>query len=189
MELGERINLIRVLDRAIKAIKENNIKDLKDLSNQTIHDATIIQDEYSISTAVIIYALSKIYERQFNYSHFKGWKELCLTANNELITARDRLQKNDLAGFDASIKGFLGQVTKIDKKLKVYIQDVLHKAKINKASRLYEHGLSIGRTASLLGVSRYELMDYIGKTYIADVQENKTITAKKRLETARGIFS
>ena len=32
-------------------------------------------------------------------------------------------------------------------------------------------------------------MDYIGKTYIADVKENKTLSVKKRMEVVRNIFS
>ena len=66
---------------------------------------------------------------------------------------------------------------------------MLNKARINKASRLYEHGISIGRTAELLGVTRFELMDYVGKTYIADVKENMTIGARERLMIARRLFS
>ena len=189
MELSERINILRVLDRAIKSVNNANIKDLKDLSNQTIHDATIIQDEYSIIIAVIMYSLSKIYERESNYSHFKGWEKFCSNCNNGLNNARDKLQKNDLAGFENSVKGFIEHITSIDPKLRVYIQDVLHKARINKASRLYEHGISFGRTAELLGISRYELMDYIGKTYIADMKESKTISIKKRLDIVKRIFS
>ena len=43
--------------------KALEIKKLKDLSNQTIHDSTTFQDQEAIEIAVLIYSLSKIYEK------------------------------------------------------------------------------------------------------------------------------
>jgi len=98
------------------------------------------------------------------------------------------LVANDLQGFEKVMKQYTATLEKIDKKLKVHIQDVFRKARINKASRLYEHGLSVGRTAELLGINKFEVMDYIGKTYIADVKENITIDSIERLKFSRSLF-
>ncbi|MBI2148923.1 hypothetical protein HYU23_04535 [Candidatus Woesearchaeota archaeon] len=181
-------NIIRVLDKAIKAIKEENIIYLKNISNETVHDATVYQDEYSIAVAVLIYSLSKIHEREEHYGKFKGWKMFCSDCFKGLETAKERLISNDIQGFEKIIKQYTINLEKTDRKLKVHIQDVFRKARINKASRLYEHGLSMGRTAELLGITKFELMDYIGKTYIADVRENITINPVERLKFARGLF-
>ena len=181
-------NILRVLDKAILAIRNNDAKSLKDLSNETIHDATVFQDEYSITIAVLFYALSKVYERDVHYGQFKGWKVFCNECALGFETAREKLENDDVEGFDFALKSYLESMRKLDKKLISYVQDVLHKARITKASRLYEHGLSVGRTAELLGISRFELMDYIGKTYIADMKENITIGVKDRLKFARGLF-
>ena len=43
--------------------------------------------------------------------------------------------------------------------LKEYIQEVFRKAYINKASRIYEHGISRAETAGLLGVTQWELAE------------------------------
>lgn len=188
MDEQVKVNILRVLDRAIVAVKGNDAKELKDLSNETIHDATVYQDEYSIAVAVMFYVLSKIYERDIHYNQFKGWKNFCTSCVIDLETARAKLKENDIQGFDSALKGYLEAMRKLDKKLVKYVQDVLYKARITKASRLYEHGLSIGRTAELLGVSKYELMDYIGRTYIADMKDNVTINIKERLKFARGLF-
>ncbi len=182
-------NIIRILDEAVIAIKKDDIKALKDLSNQTVHDATVYQEEHTISIAVLIYTLSKIFEREFHYAQFKGWKNFLFDCMKSLETARDKLKEGKHQDFDAIIRSFIINIKKVDPKLRNYIQDVFQRAKINKASRLYEHGLSVGRTAELLGVTRFELMDYIGKTYIADVRENITVNAKKRLDFARELFS
>lgn len=188
MEEHLRSNLIRVLDKAINAIKESDIKALKDISNETVHDATVYQDEYSITIAVLIYSLSKVYEREPHYGKFKGWKLFCFDCFRGLEAAKERLVANDIPNFEKVLTEYTGTLEKIDKKLKMHIQDVFQKARINKASRLYEHGISAGRTAELLGITKYEMMDYIGKTYIADVKENKTIDPIFRLKFTRGLF-
>jgi len=79
-------------------------------------------------------------------------------------------------------------MNKLDSKLSVYVEEVFDKAKINKGSRLHEHGLSLGRTAKILGVSEWELMDYVGKTGIADVKLNLTKNIGERLKFARSLF-
>ncbi len=188
MDEKERLNIIRVLNKTIKAIASQDIKLLKNLSNETIHDATIYQKEYSITLAVIIYTLSKLYERETSYEKEKGWNTFCLDSTNKLDTAKSELEKNDIIGFDKAIKEYLNTLTKLNIKLKESVMDVIHRAKINKASRLCEHGLSIGRTADLLGVSKFEIMDYIGKTGISNVKENQTVDPIKRLKIARGLF-
>lgn len=188
MEEQVKQNVIRVLGKIIEAIRDEDIKRLKDLSNETIHDATVYQDEYSVTIAVLIYALSKIYEREIHYGKFKGWKIFCFDCFRGLEVAKDKLVAGDIAGFDSVLKKYVSTMGKLDIKLRNYVQDVLRKAKINKASRLHEHGLSIGRTAELLGITSFELMDYVGKTYIADVKENITISAIERLKFSRGLF-
>ncbi len=181
-------NLIRVLEKAINAIKKQDYKELKQVSDETIHDATIYQEEHSISLAVLIYSLSKIHEREFHYSQFRGWTGFCDNCFKGLEQAKQKLLEDNEEEFDKILKNNIFNLIKVDEKLKKYVQDVLQSAKINKASRLYEHGISMGRTADLLGISRFELMDYIGKTYISDVKTNNTIDALTRLKFARGLF-
>ena len=53
MDLQERNNLLRILDETIKAIKDQDVVKLKDLSNQTIHDASVLQERHAISMAVL----------------------------------------------------------------------------------------------------------------------------------------
>ncbi len=188
MEEEQRINITRIIGEAIKAVKNDDVKSLKNLSNETIHDASTVQDQHSIAVAVLIYTLSKIYERESHYEKFKGWRIFCLECQKVLETAKQKLESNDVEGFDLAIKKYMKHLKNVEKKLRNYIQDVLRKAKINKASRLYEHGVSLGRTADMLDITRFELMDYVGKTYIADVKESVTLNAEKRLEMARKLF-
>ena len=59
---------------------------------------------------------------------------------------------------------------------------------INKASRIYEHGISMQRTAELLGISEWELSEYAGRTGISDVNLSITMDIKTRIEKAMELF-
>ncbi len=185
MEEHIRDDILEVLRQTIKAIHREDIKALKDLSNMTIHNASIHQDQYSISVSVLVYSLGKLYERE-QYGQYKSWGFFCVGCVDKLQEAVRKLELKDYPGFDKVLKEFLKDLNKADKK--VYVKDIFQRAKINKASRLHEHGISLGRTAELLDISQFELMDYIGKTYIADVKEILTISEKDRLKTARSLF-
>ena len=60
-------HVIDVLEKAKKSALKEEVVELKELSNQTIHSATVYQDEDSILVAVFIYALSKIIEKGRGY--------------------------------------------------------------------------------------------------------------------------
>jgi len=68
------------------------------------------------------------------------------------------------------------------------MKDVIRKARIRKASRLHEHGVSLGKTAELLGLSQFEMMSYVGSTGISDVKESKTFSVAERMKLVRRAF-
>ena len=62
-------DILEVLNDLIKILKSkegSNWIGIKELSNHVIHNASVFQDEDSISVAVLTYALSKIMERNQN---------------------------------------------------------------------------------------------------------------------------
>ena len=73
--------------------------------------------------------------------------------------------------------------------MKKYIQDVFRKASINKASKLYEHGISMEKTAKLLGITMFELANYAGqKEEISEAPIVRGIDIKSRIKLAMDIF-
>ena len=80
----------------------------------------------------------------------------------------------------------LSEIGKCDAKLKVYIQEVLQQSKIKKASKLHEHGISIARTAELLGLSQWELQNYIGKT-VTEIPHDG-VRVRDRVKLTRELF-
>ena len=59
-------------------------------------------------------------------------------------------------------------IAKIDESLGNYVQDVIEKARVKQASRIYAMGLSVDKAVGLTGADKFQLMSYIGGTTIHD---------------------
>lgn len=180
-------NVLRVLKETKEAVERNDNIKLKELSNQTLHTASIHQDADNIAVAVIIYALSKILERK-NYQEYKNWdkffKNFILCIERAIIS----LEKGQEDYFRNQLRCIRKEIDKLTGNLKKHIQDVFRRAEINKASRIYEHGISMQQTAKLLGISIWELAEYAGQTGISDVDLGITMPEKSRIKIAMEIF-
>jgi len=180
-------NIIRILKETQRAIEEGNSNEIKKLSDQTIHSATISQDADNIVVAVMVYSIGKIIERE-HYREMPGWKEFYSILIKNLSLSIKSLEKNDIVGFRIYIGRIRNSINKIDENLSGYIRDVFQKAQINKAFKIYEHGLSSEKTASLLGISPWDLASYIGQSSISEARLNKTMPIKKRIKFAEDVL-
>jgi len=185
--MQEKENILRILQEAKAAIRINDSIKLKELSNQTIHTASIAQDPDNVAVAVTVYSLSKIVERK-EYQTFTGWKEFYKIILSCIDSSINAIKKNDDKELKDSLMLIRKVVSKLSGKLKSYIQDVFRKAEINKASKIYEHGISMEKTASLLGITMFELASYAGQKPDGSVSLTKTIGTKERIKTAMDMF-
>lgn len=172
-------DILNVLRQSLDIINSGELFKLRDLSDHVIHNATIFQDKYSITIAVTIYMMSKIYKSnkdidQFIIPHIKD--------------AIKYLEEGKLNLYETEIKNILKDISKTNSRTKYYVQEVLERAQIKKASKMFEHGISMGQVADSLGISIWDLMDYIGKTRIVDEFEHH-IDMKERLEFTRSLFA
>lgn len=188
MEKEECLNSIFVLKQTQKALANKDTIVLKDLSNRTIHSSCSFQDEGSLITAVLIYALSKLIERR-DYQKIPEWNFFVKKFNSLLEKAILALQKNNLELYGSSMKKARSALETLSPNMKYYIKEVLRKAAINKGSKLYEHGLSLEQTAKLLGITLWELSDYTGQRNIHDIPENESIPVEQRAKIAMEFFS
>jgi hypothetical protein len=177
-------DIIAVLNDLIEILKvkeESDIIEIKQLSNHVIHNASVFQDEDSISIAILIYALSKIIERkqkEVDYNKILNMLHLCIL----------NLKNDNDDGFRKSIKDMFNLIRNMDKKLRLYIHEVINQAQIKKGCKLCEHGISVARASEVLGISQWELMHYIGKTTLID-QLSEPVNVSNRLRFVRGLFS
>ena len=175
-------DILKVLSEVIEILEveeEKDVAELRELSNHTIHNASIFQDEDSVSIAILIYSLSKIIERREGKLNYKVWLRL-------ISDARKDLEKNNVDGYRKVIRKLFDFISTIDTKLKLYIEEVINQAEIKKGSKLYEHGISMTRASEILGISQWELMFYVGKTKLTDVKGG--VGVKSRLNYARSLF-
>jgi hypothetical protein len=174
-------DVLDILNEVIVILEKKEIRDvleLKEVSDHTLHDASIFQDQDSVSIGVLVYSLAKIFERDFHDMILYN-KIIRL-----IVDARDSLQRNDVDNYRICIKNLFLIIHKIDYKVKYYIEEVLDKARVKKGSTIFAHGLSMARVAEMMNVSRWELMNYVGKTRIVD-QEASGMAIKNRLKIAR----
>ena len=183
----ERKNILYILHNTKKALKTDDVMLLKQMSNRTIHSISIYKDPDSVAIAVTIYALSKIVERK-KYTTYKEWPAFFSRVTGDIDKAIINLEKKRFKEFHDDLKNIRNTVNALGGHLKLYIQDVFRRAQINKASRIYEHGISRAETARLLDITQWELAEYVGRTGIGDVDISLTMDIKKRLNFTKKLF-
>lgn len=179
---------IQVLEATKQALIENDSLKLKELSNQTIHSASIAQDTGSITIAVLVYALSKLLERREKMK-IKNWDLIVRKFNSFISLSITSLMEKNVEKYVKYLEMARNSISIVSPGIKNYLQDILRRASINKASKIYEHGISIEQTAKLLGITQWELLEYSGQSNTVDINYNKTINVKKRIDMAMEFIS
>src|SRR3989338_5485970 len=187
MEQKEAIHTISVLQQTKQSLKEENPLKLLELSNQKIHSATCVQDIESINLTIIIYTLGKLLERK-KALKIKNWNQFVEKIISLIDLAILALEKNNQKMYKNYIIKTKTILESISPALKQYTKEVIRNACINKGFNIYKHGISLGRTAQLLGITEWELAEYAGQTRIADINYNKTLNEKKRAQLALEFF-
>lgn len=185
--MNDADNIIRILTEAKEAMEKRDSYKLKTLSDQTIHSAAIYQDADNIVVAVIIYSLAKIIERD-KYREMDGWSDFYGTTMKNLDLGIKYVSSGEFEKFLVSMGKIRNSINEIKGDLSIYIRDVFYKAGINKAFKLYEHGLSSEKTAALLGVSLWDLAGYIGQSTVSESHLNEALPVKGRVKLVEEFF-
>lgn len=185
--MHEKEHVISVLEQTKEAIKNDDVALLKDLSNQTVHTASTEQDTDSITIAVLIYSLSKIIERRHQYGK-KECGQFCIFAVREMDKIIKSIKNDSNIEFTRNLESLMKNLSKFSGEFKTGVEDVFRKARINKASKIYEHGISMEQTSKLLGISMYELASYTGQKESANVPLARTMSVKDRIKLAMDFF-
>lgn len=180
-------DVLSALTEAIVAIKGKQYANLQAVSDHVLHATAIYQEEDLVDVAVAIYALDKILETEKYLAHPKR-KQFIKTTLHLLQKAAGLLEQEHYADFCAVIKEILSNIEGFSKSIRFYIEDILHFARIKKGTKLYEHGLSLGQAAELVGVTKWELMPAIGETAIHEQLSASKEINEKRIKFAEKIF-
>ncbi|MEK6967431.1 MAG: hypothetical protein AABX51_02255 [Nanoarchaeota archaeon] len=172
-----KLDLLVVLSKSDAYVSFSDSAKLKELSNHTIHNAGIYQDQNSLKIAIIVYSISKMLERGLSDT---------LQFSNLLKEAKAHLENGNEEKFHETLGKLLDKIAHEDSKMGVYVEEVIRQAKIRKGSSLIAHGLSTGQVAHLLGVTSWELMHYIGKTNLDEEMPSLDVTS--RIKFTRNLF-
>ncbi|MAG78130.1 hypothetical protein CL616_02065 [archaeon] len=187
MEEEIRRDILKVLRKVYSSVKKEDADSMKFSSDYTLHNSSMYQDKDSVSIAVIVYSMYKIFSRE----RLKGRKDFEIFKKSflSLISdAQSSLAKNDYAKYRKVVKKMFNVIGKLEKKFGMYITQVISQSRIKKGGRVYEHGVSVGRASELLGVSTWDLMNYIGNTKLSDAEPFFRGDVNDRIVLARRIF-
>lgn len=174
-----RKDILRILTKVNNSIFKKDTSTLINTSNEINHNSSIFQDEDSISLAVVVYAISKLMERNKG-KVFSNFPTL-------FKKAKSHLDRHEFEKYRNTIKEIIKKISDVDHKMKSYVIHIYNQSEIKKGSKIFSNGISLPRVAELLNISQWELKEYIGKTNIPDsfgIDKN----LKKRLEYSRGLF-
>jgi len=177
MDENVRSNIATLLQQSISAISKNDSFRLKQLSDSNIKSALVFQDEDTLSITVVIYALSKLIERTTK-------KRIIISY---LQKAANALHSNNDGKYRSQIRALINAIRVEDSRLRKFLSNVIEQAQVKKGCALCDNGLSIEKAASILKVSRWDLMQYLGKTQVYE-QSSELIPTEKRLALARSVF-
>ena len=119
--------------------------------------------------------------------HPDNWNQKFGRIAKNLQEMKQALDRSDMKRYKNESKKAINLISKIDSKLALYIEEIFEKSRIKKGSIIYGHGISTGRVSEMLGITKWELVDYIGKTGVHDIKEMEK--ARRRLLIARQTFN
>ena len=182
-------DIISVHTETRKALKNEYTQELSELSNHTIHCVGIYQSKRALAVAIIIYALSKILEKEsIKQQHKDELKDFLEGMASNVDAAVKFLKASDFEKFDNATKNMIKEISDFDNSFSQYIQQVVEFSKIQKGAKMYEHGLSLSSVAELLDVSKWDLMRKVAETKVHEEKPGKAPETKERLKKARNLL-
>jgi len=177
---------MKTLEKLRNAFKRKNISALKKISNRAIEQAALTEDPDLVNISLISYALYKLVSKP-HILKTEQWKRFVADIDEDFEEAIQ------LKGQGKSIKGILekdiiADISEIDSALGNYARDIIEKARVKQASRIYAMGLSLDKAIYLTRADRFQLLQYIGSTVIHDRPYTKTKSVIDRYKKTKEIL-
>ena len=175
-----------MLDKLRKAFRTKDIPALKRLSNQAIERAAMTEDRYLVNISLIAYAFSKLLSKQ-HILESDEWERFVEDVDSDLEEAM-KMKEEDKPLEGILEKDIIRDISQIDASLGNYVLDLIAKARVKQASRIYAMGLSLDKAISLTHADRFQLLSYIGSTVIHDRPFTRTKSVAERYKATKKIL-
>lgn len=184
MREADRLSLLKDITRTIVILSKGkssiDFEKIKELSDHTIKDVALYKSTDAVSLAILIYSIYKTVPAMSD----EDFKDLIA----ELKFLEQHISAKNLRRYNQSLKVLFNLIRKSNSAFKTHINDVFHAAKLKKGVSLFDHGLSASRTAELMGLTKWELLEYMSKTTNFDKHHEK-VKANERYLQAEMVFS
>ncbi|MBT4604876.1 hypothetical protein HOC01_04505 [archaeon] len=184
MKEAMRRSLVKDLDRLISILNDKGVTaggaELEKLSTHVIEDVTFYKNYDAATLAVLIYSIFKVSACVDPEKHSM--------LIEKLTRVRNSLAQKKFGEYNIALSESFTIIKDCNSKIKEHIQDVMFASKLKKGSHLLEQGMSVARAASVMGVSRWDIQEYLqGSTALEAHTESSR--ADLRLKKAMAIFA
>jgi len=177
---------MKILEKLRKAFKTRNLNALKRISNQAIERAAMTEDSEMVNVSLIAYALYKLLSKQ-HVLESEQWERFVGDVDKDLGEAIVLHEKGEAIG-GLLERDVIRDIAQIDDSLGNYVQDVMEKARVKQASRIYAMGLSVDKAVALTGANKFQLLSYIGGTTIHDRHIERAKSVADRYRTVKEVL-
>lgn len=171
--------IFELIDESITALEQRDALKLRRVSAEAISEAAIEQHRELIMVGLVDYALSKILSK----THYEGISdEFYKKILDYFRAAKEEGEQNLLKNLE-KIEDI---VIKLDKSEGRYEEDIMQKARVKKAVKLYYSGLSLKRASELTGANPSEVLNLAGHSKIHEFKDGGPLS--ERLKITREVF-
>ncbi|MBN2517277.1 MAG: hypothetical protein JXB14_00370 [Candidatus Altiarchaeota archaeon] len=171
--------ILGLIDKSITAVKGRDALELRRISSEAINEAAIEQHRELILLGLIDYALSKILSKTHYEKVPEGFYE---EIQKYLESAKTGGDENVLL----NLEKIEDMVIKLDESEGRYEDNLMEKARVKKAAKLYYSGLSLKRAAGLTGANPSDVLAFVGQSRIHEFRDEGPLS--NRIKIAREVF-
>jgi hypothetical protein len=168
------------VERSISAIRSKDALALRKVSSDAISEAAVDQHRELILLGLVDYGLSKMLSK----THYQ---EVNSKFYEEILEHFRSCLRGDKENLLFHLEAIEDMVIKLDETHGHYTENLIEQAKVKKASNLYYKGISLRRSAELMGIDEARLMDYVGSGRGHELKEGGSFL-KRRISNARRVF-
>ncbi len=185
MKIVTEESIDKYLAEVVKLIEEDDSFSLRVMSNKLVEESAFTDNKALFELALIAYAFSKLLRKQ-HFRELPGWDSF---KKSMAYYLKKEIQKEStLESMQETLSQVLERIREFDEQAGNYAVDVVHHARVKQASRMYALGLSLSRACEIAGVSKAELIDYVGTTKIHERPFTQTKSVRERWFMTRKVL-
>jgi len=171
------MNAKQYLEKMVGYVESENAVDLRVVSNDMIDEAAVTQDKTFVTLSLIAYALSKIMSKPhlLKSDRWDGFKKHVI---EHLSDGPKPVLLDEV----------VQDVREFDEEEGNYVTDIIDKARMKQASRVYALGLSLSQACELTGADMSLVSSYVGTTKIHERPYSRSGTVAQRYKNARKVL-